>query len=222
MSDPDRHVQASYDAVAAQYAEELSGELDGKPLDRRLLDDVAARASGLICDLGCGPGHVAYYLQQRGAAVVGIDLSPAMIEEARRRHPGPRFETGDMRSLVYDADSFGALVAFYSLIHFDDRELRLALREIGRVLVPGGLLLASFHRGSETVHQDELLGQPVDLDFRFFEPHEVTAAFEEAGLAIEQVVERGPYPGVEVNTQRFYLFATPRRRVIHSAVRPIS
>ena len=49
-------VKSSYDAVAAEYAERISGELEGKPFDRALLDEIAAGATGLICDLGCGPG----------------------------------------------------------------------------------------------------------------------------------------------------------------------
>jgi SAM-dependent methyltransferase len=208
MSDEQRHIRSSYDAVAAEYAEQLSCELEGKPLDPRLLDDVAARAAGLICDLGCGPGHVAYYLHQRGAAVVGIDLSPPMIAQPRRLHPGPRFEVGDMRSLSCDDASFGAVVALYSLIHFDDPELRRALDEIARVLVPGGLLLAGFHRGSETIHRDEFFGKQVDLDFRLFEPGQIAAALDDVGLAIEQMVERDPYPEVEVGTRRFYVLAT--------------
>jgi len=51
---------ASYDAVAAEYAEQFSTELGGKPLERRLLDEVAARAASLIRDVGFGPRHVAY------------------------------------------------------------------------------------------------------------------------------------------------------------------
>jgi SAM-dependent methyltransferase len=210
MSGAQRHVRSSYDAVAAEYAEQLSRELEGKPLDRRLLDEVAARAAGPICDLGCGPGHVAYYLHQSGAVVVGIDLSPAMIVEARRLHPGPRFGVGDMRSLDCDDASFGAVVALYSLIHFDDSELQRVLHEIARVLVPGGLLLAGFHRGSETIHRDELFGKQVDLDFRLFEPGEIAAALDGVGLATEQVVERDPYPEIEVETKRFYVLATVR------------
>ncbi len=162
LPNPLQSVKSSYDAVAAEYAQRISGELEGKPFDRALLDEIAAGATGLICDLGCGPGHVAHYLHQRGAAVLGIDLSPAMIAEARRRYPTLRFETGDIRSLSHEDNTFGAAVAMYSLIHFGDRELADALREVHRTLVPGGLFLASFHRGTGVVHHDELFGHPVN------------------------------------------------------------
>jgi SAM-dependent methyltransferase len=103
--------------------------------------------------------------------------------------------------------AFAAVVAMYSLIHFDDAGLAGALSEIRRVLSPGGVLLAGFHRGTELRHSDELFGNPIDLDFRFFEPWEVTGAVAEAGFEIEHVIERDPYPDVEVGTPRFYVVA---------------
>lgn len=201
-------VKSSYDAVAAEYAQRISGELEGKPFDRALLDEIAAGATGLICDLGCGPGHVAHYLHQRGAAVLGIDISPAMIAEARRRYPTLRFETGDIRSLPHEDNTFGAAVAMYSLIHFADRELADALREVHRTLVPGGPFLASFHRGTGAVHHDELFGRPVNLDFRFFEPQQIVVAMTDSDFEIDRLLERDPYPGIEAETTRFYILAT--------------
>jgi ubiquinone/menaquinone biosynthesis C-methylase UbiE len=205
-------VRASYDAVAAAYADRFTNELDGKPLDRALLDEVAARAGGAICDLGCGPGHVAGHLHHATPDVVGIDLSPGMIEEARRRHPDVRFEVADMRSLPHVDGAFAAVVALYSLIHLDDRGLATALREVRRVLRPGGLLLAGLHRGAGSVHVDDMLGAPVDLDFRFFEPEQITAALRDAGFDVERVVERDAYPGVEAETRRFYALAVSAAR----------
>jgi SAM-dependent methyltransferase len=55
-----------------------------------------------------------------------------------------------MRSLPFADGSLGAAVALYSLIHFENDELRAACAEIARVLGPNGLLLAGFHRGSKT------------------------------------------------------------------------
>src|SRR5579883_3035285 len=94
-------VRASYDRVAAEYADRYFGELGHKPADRELLDRFAEKVRGIgpVCDLGCGPGHVARYLGDRGVTVTGIDLSPAMVDAARRLNPGIEFVPGDMRSL---------------------------------------------------------------------------------------------------------------------------
>jgi SAM-dependent methyltransferase len=146
MTDPDR-VRQSYNQLAAEYSRRLFDELDEKPFDRALLDQLAARSDGSVCDLGCGPGHVARYLAERGAEVYGVDLSPVMIEEARRRNPQLRFEVGDLASLPFNDGSFAAAVAMYSLIHLDEHGLATACGEIRRVLAPQGLLLAAFHRG---------------------------------------------------------------------------
>jgi trans-aconitate methyltransferase len=83
-------VQTSYDRVADEYARRIFEELEHKPLDRQLLDRFAAsvQAIGPACDMGCGPGHVARYLQGRGLQVVGVDLSPAMVSNAQRLNPG--------------------------------------------------------------------------------------------------------------------------------------
>src|SRR5689334_18005795 len=89
-----------YDKVAAQYAQHYISELDHKPLDRQLLDRLTAMTAGKgrVCDLGCGPGHVARYLRDRGADAFGIDLSPAMVEQAAQANPGIEFRQGNMRA----------------------------------------------------------------------------------------------------------------------------
>src|SRR5437773_6198242 len=76
-------VRASYDRVAAEYAERIAGELAGKPFDRALLDRFAdqVRPLGPVCDVGCGPGHVTAYLHERGLDVFGVDLSPEMVAQ---------------------------------------------------------------------------------------------------------------------------------------------
>jgi SAM-dependent methyltransferase len=217
-------VRDSYDAVAAQYVAHVYDELRDKPLDRMLLDEVAAEAAGRgpVCDLGCGPGHVARYLRERGADIRGIDLSPALIGEARRLNPGLRFDVADMRSLPVADASFAAVIAFYSMIHLEDEGLREAAGEIRRVLRAGGILLASFHRGTETVHFDDWWGVGVDLDFRFFEPDVIENVLTEAGLAVERVIHRAPYPGAEVDTQRFYVRARKQPETPASSRKPRS
>ena len=65
----------------------------------------------------------------------------------------------------------------------------------------------AFHAGSETRHLDEWWGHPVQLDFLFFEPEEMTGWLRDAGFAIESVTERDPYPDVEAQTRRAYILA---------------
>jgi SAM-dependent methyltransferase len=175
-------VQHSYDRVADEYVQR-------------------------IFDLGCGPGHVARYLYDRGVPVQGVDLSPAMIAHARQLHPGIAFTQGNMLALDVGDAVWGGIVAFYSLIHMPRADLSTALRELKRVLRPGGVLLLAFHCGDDTIHLDEWWGQPVSLDTFFFRADEMQGYVQAAGFAIEEVIARPPYPQVEYPSHRVYMFA---------------
>lgn len=209
MSEDASRTRESYDELAATYTERLFTELAGKPLDRHLLNRLAedVRGHGLVADLGCGPGHVARYLHDQGVRMLGIDLSPRMIDSARQRSPDIEFRVGDMRALDLPDAALAGIVAFYSLIHIDEHEMGATLRELRRVLAPGGLLLVAFHIGEETVHRDELWGHPVSLDFRFLMPSPMVARLIEAGFVVLERVEREPYPEVEHPSRRCYLLA---------------
>jgi SAM-dependent methyltransferase len=203
-------VQTTYDDLASEYAAHIADELAGKPLDRSLLDRFAdaVRGRGPVCELGCGPGHVARYLHDRGVDISGIDLSPAMLEEARRLHPGIAFRQGDMTALDVEEGALAGVVSFYAIVHLAPETLPQAFREIRRVLRPGGTAIFAFHIGEGTVRPGELWGIPVALDWAFFPTDEVTRALEEAGLTVTEAIEREPYEGVEHPSRRAYVFAT--------------
>lgn len=207
MSQTPDHVRTCYDTVAKEYADRFAGELAHKPLDRELLRRFATEVHGPVLDLGCGPGHVTAFLKECGADVCGQDLSPELIAEARQRHPNIPFETGDMLDLPDPDGSAAGVVAFYAIVHFTPDQLARALAEIHRVLRPGGRVLLSFHIGREVVHVDEFLGQPVPLDFIFFQPQDVAVELTGAGFDQVEVIERDPYPEVEYPSRRAYLFA---------------
>ena len=209
MSEDASRTRESYDELAATYTERIFSELAGKPLDRHLLNRFAedVRGHGLVADLGCGPGHVARYLHDQGVRMLGIDLSPRMIDSARQRSPDIEFRVGDMRTLDLPDGALAGIVALYSLIHIGEPEMGATLRELRRVLAPGGLLLVAFHVGEETVHRDELWGHPVSLDFRFLMPSPLVARLVEAGFVVLERVEREPYPEVEHPSRRCYLLA---------------
>ena len=78
-----KKTQISYDRLADEYVRRIYEELQHKPLDRQLLDEFADQVKGTVCDLGCGPGHVARYLWERGVQVCGIDLSSGLVDQAR-------------------------------------------------------------------------------------------------------------------------------------------
>ncbi|MBI5879320.1 MAG: methyltransferase domain-containing protein [Chloroflexi bacterium] len=206
--------QASYDQVATEYAERFRDEMDKKPFDRKMLDWLVERASGMgaICDMGCGPGQIARHLRGRGAETCGIDLSPEMVKQAQRLNPDIPFQQGNMLALTDVADNaFGGIAAFYSIIHIPRPAVVDALRELWRVLRPNGTLLLTFHIGHEIRHLGEWWGKPVSLDFILFETTEMKDYLQAAELTLAEVIERDPYPDVEVQTRRAYIFARKPR-----------
>src|SRR6266851_7769906 len=98
MNQDVNQLRDSYDQVAEEYVARIFHELEHKPLDRQLLDRFAEEVRGLgpACDMGCGPGHISRYLYQREVPVLGIDLSPRMVELARALTPGIEFHQGNM------------------------------------------------------------------------------------------------------------------------------
>ena len=209
-SEQSEQVRRAYDKIAAAYGEHFADELRHKPQDRQLLRRFALSLpqQGRVLDLGCGPGHIAAYLAGEGSrAVCGIDLSPAMVQEARRRYPEIAFDAGDMLALPLADASLTGIVAMYAIVNLERAALPAAFAEMHRVLQPGGRLLLSFHIGDETVHREELFGEAISLDFHFLQPQEVAKQLGQAGFAIEEIVEREPYPEVEYQSRRAYVFA---------------
>jgi SAM-dependent methyltransferase len=200
----------SYDKVAPAYAQHFLNEQDSKPMDRLMLGQFAHQLAGRgpVCDLGCGPGQIARYLQSCGVEdVFGIDLSPQMVTEAAGLSEGIPFRQGNMLALTDADQSWAGAAAFYSIVHFSLEQVERAFQEVYRVIKPGGYFLIAFHIGTEVVHIDNWWEQEVNLDFMFFETHSIEGLLRETGFNIEEVVERDPYPEVEHPSRRAYILA---------------
>lgn len=202
-------VRSSYDALAEEYAKHISGELDQRPVERDLLRRFAEqhRGRGVVCDLGCGPGHVARYVGQFHPDVIGLDLSWRSLLQARQLKPEVLFLQGDMLALPFASEELSGVISFYSIIHFDAPEVVVALAEMQRVLKKRGGLLLGFHVGTETVHADEVFGVSVDLDAQFFIMEDLASRLNKLGFSIIETIQREPYPEIEYQSVRGYIWA---------------
>ena len=203
-------VQSGYDLVADEYARRLYDELRNKPLDCQLLDRFAesVRHAGLACDLGCGPGQIARYLHGCSVQVCGMDLSAGMVAQAKQLNPGIEFNQGDMRDLPVESSSWAGIAAFYAIVNLSPSDVFQALREMLRVLVPGGRVLLSFHIGEDAAQVEDLWESGAALEFYFFRVETVADYLRKTGFEIEEIIEREPYaPEIEYQSRRAYIFA---------------
>ena len=211
-ADHEDRARLAYDVVAEDYARLGEDWFDAIPWERAMFGvfaaAVRAAGGGQVVDAGCGPGRLTGHLAELGLDVSGIDLSPAMVEVARRTHPGLRFEVGSLAALDVADGALAGVVAWYSVIHTPPEHQLPIYRELRRVLRPGGHLLVGFQVGDECVHLEHAYGHDVSLDAHRLDPDLVERQLGEAGFEITARVLRGPV-GPEPQRQAHLLARRP-------------
>lgn len=139
---PAGSVEAQFGAVAREYASSAV-HAGGPDLDA-LLAAAALSGSERALDLGSGAGHTALAVAPRAASVIGIDVTPEMVEVAtglarERGIANAEFRLGDVAALPFPGASFDVVTSRYSAHHYPDPAR--ALGEVRRVLRPGGSFL---------------------------------------------------------------------------------
>ena len=202
-------VEDLYNTVAKEYAETFSGEHEKKPKDQEILHRFSQEIGDRrpVWDFGCGPGQTTKYLKNLGVEISGLDLSEKILEQARTIHPEIHFQKGNILELEFENGSIAGAVAFYAIVHFTEEQVGIACREVFRVLQPGGIFLSTYHIGEETIHVEEFLGKKIDIDFMFFTTDFIYSCLEKNGFEKIETIEREPYPGVEYESRRAYVFA---------------
>ncbi|GAB3388472.1 class I SAM-dependent DNA methyltransferase [Amycolatopsis echigonensis] len=197
--------RTAYDTVAENYAELLKDFLQDATWDRAVLTAFAELVGeGPVGDLGCGPGRLTGYLKTLGLDVFGVDLSPAMIEVARRTHPHLRFEVGSLAALDLEDGSLAGALAWYSLIHTPPEELPVVAKELVRVLRPGGWLLTAFQVGdNEHRRIENAYGHDIAADAYRLDPDFVAQLLTDAGFVVDARLVREPGPSFEATRQAY-------------------
>lgn len=143
-----RHiVRAAYSARSQEYVDLFGSMTSTHPSDRALVRSWAAELDGPVLDAGCGPGQWTEFLTDRGLIASGIDLVPEFIRRARVQYPNLTFEAGSFEELEDATGSLGGVLAWYSLIHHEPKDIHVPLAEFARVIRPGGGLLVGFFVG---------------------------------------------------------------------------
>lgn len=192
----DARVLAAYEALAADYAASPASHVS-HPFEEWLLDRVPGLADGRpVADLGCGPGHVSARLAAAGADVVGFDPSPAMLAQASAAHPDVTFQRASLAQFLRPrtADAWGAVVAWFSLIHLAASELPDALASVARTVRAGGWVLVALHAGDGIAPAVALPGGGTVPDVVLHDRAQVADAAASAGLTVVESYVRGAHP----------------------------
>ncbi|MFC5063599.1 class I SAM-dependent methyltransferase [Actinomycetospora atypica] len=194
-------VRESYDRAADAYVEMVTttglGDIRAHPWLRAAMDVFADAVVGRgpVLDVGCGPGQVTAYLVERGVDASGVDLSPRMVEHARRAYPHCRFEVGSSTELDLADGSFAGLMGWWSLFNLPRDVLPPVLASFARALMPGGHLIVAFHVGDDDLVRTEAYGGvPVRWTTHRWRPEQLVALIEHAGLQLVAEL-RLPAPG---------------------------
>jgi ubiquinone/menaquinone biosynthesis C-methylase UbiE len=180
---------------------------------RHVLD--AGRGSPVL-DLGCGDGHDARYLTERGFCVVATDFSEKALEITRRRAPAAKTQNVDLTcGLPFPDASFGVVVASLSLHYFPWQQTTKILADVRRCLQPGGHLLARLN-STKDPHYRAAEKRPIENNFylvggmpkRLFDREDLDALFRKSWkiLAAEEHTTKrygGQKLAWEVAAQKF-------------------
>lgn len=188
--------QAGWHRAAAHYGETF-GNLTARTVPS-LLDAVGIAPGGRLLDVATGPGYAAAAAAEQGALVTAVDFSPAMIDEARRRHPSLTFAEGDAEQLLFPDRSFDAVVMNFGLLHLARPEA--ALEQAHRVLKPGGRYGFTVWAGPDEAVGFGIVLQAIEQHgvvdvglpagppfFRFSDPAECVRCLEAVGFVHPEV-----------------------------------
>ncbi len=126
-------------------------------LDRLELDILLPLAHDRdVLEVGCGTGLIMRGLEETAGRITGLDISPGMLKEARER--GFEVVEGNAEQLPFDDESFDLVYSFKVLAHVPD--IVKAMKEMGRVLRPGGYLVAEFYNTLSLRRFAKRIGKP--------------------------------------------------------------
>ena len=205
-------VESGYDRMAEQY---LATKDPEDPLALAALEDLASLLppEAAVLDLGCGAGvPVTRWLADRGFAITGVDVSARQLELACANVPEGTFLKADMTEVVFEPETFDAVVAFHSIIHVPRTEHPALLKSIHRWLKPGGALLATMTVTDYEGREEDWEGWGAPMVWSHYDRNANVAMLKDTGFQIRYAEPRtGGGTGDETETW-LWVLASKRSR----------
>jgi len=200
--DPIERMMRTYDEIAEEYCEITERDGDRK-FQKKMLDKTLdfLPSNPRLIDLGCGDGRDTQYLQEKGADVVGIDLSRGMIDLARKKYTNCAFLHSDMRDTVFPNNTFQGTWASTSLSNIPKSELSSVEKEIYRILEKGSIFCFSFKVGEGEGFEESLV-EGFETYHSYYTLNELKVE-----LNLFEVIDSKGYPGEIFNSEFMYCWA---------------
>ncbi|MDR2901396.1 MAG: class I SAM-dependent methyltransferase [Treponema sp.] len=139
MNKHERDSLKAYNKIASNYDESLDGKLTAQ-FKKTLLTFCDVSDGDKVLDVGCGNGTLIHEISQKGSIeAYGVDISPNMIAECKKRYVGIQFDVSSAESFQFEDDSLNVITICCVLHHLNDAEL--FVKEAKRVLKKDGVLL---------------------------------------------------------------------------------
>jgi SAM-dependent methyltransferase len=175
----DRGTLSAYDRDAATFADDWETQPTPSDMQALILEHFSL---GLTADIGCGSGRDAAWMSANGFEAIGYDASDGLLAEARRRHPGVRFERALLPALDGLGDSrFQNVLCETVIMHLPPADIPAAARRLVSVLQPGGTLYLSW-RVTEGADRRDEFGRL----YGAFDPALVLDALADADIVLDQ------------------------------------
>lgn len=194
-----------FDALGSEYEKAFASSQPHRASLARLLGRLAPGSR--VLDVGSGTGRpTAAALSAAGHRVLGVDVSPVMVEIASRQVPGAEFRCADIRRIPLEDGSFDAVCLYFALLQMTRAEQSDVLRRLARALRPGGLLALATVPLDVEEFDGVFMGQEVRVTS--FAAEGVVAVVREAGLTVESqdsVMFTPTHPDARPEPQLFLL-----------------
>ncbi|WP_202534275.1 MULTISPECIES: class I SAM-dependent methyltransferase [unclassified Streptomyces] len=204
-----RTAAAVFDALGTDYEAAFAASAAHRASLERLLGVLPPHAR--VLDVGSGTGRpTAQTLVDAGHEVLGVDVSPVMVDIATRQVPGAEFRCADIRTLPLEDGSFDAVCLYFALLQMERADQGEVLRLTARVLRPGGhLAVATVPFDVEGV-SGTFMGQPVEVTS--FGEDAFAALVEDAGFTVLSRESTMFVPAVPAAVPEPQMFLLARRR----------
>ncbi len=183
-----KNLAKTYDELAVYWGNDVSLHDWGDEELRRFADLVKKNGGKEVLELGCGSGVQSKQLLGLGLEVVGIDISPNMVLEARKRAPKANFMVGDIANITFRDSSFNGIYARASLLHIPKDLIPKVFESINKMLKDGGIFYLAVKEGKgEGEVEDSRHGINIKRFFSFFVKEEIERLLEKAKFEVIEI-----------------------------------